>query len=366
MKQNEIIINYGSDPVQMGFEIMDALDVRSVLSKEMKIAIKPNLVVSKPAESGATTSPGIVEGVIHYLQKNGFLNITIMESSWVGDNTKRAFEVCGYKRLSESYSVPLFDLKSDSAQSFSHNGISMKICKAPLQADFLINMPVLKGHCQTLMTCALKNMKGCIPDSEKRHFHALGLHKPIALLNKFLKSSLIIVDGIMGDLTFEEGGTPVRMDRVIAGWDPVLIDSYIAELMGYRPEDIDYIIEAERLGVGSTNIANAIITEINVENKSPAKFKPSRKVEYLAGYINENQACSACYGSLIHALNRLDEAGDLRRTKQKISIGQGFRGVKSEGIGVGNCTSGFATCIHGCPPKAVDIVKVLSGKDNKI
>ena len=32
--------------------------------------------------------------------------------------------------------------------------------------DFLINVPVMKGHCQTKITCALKNMKGLIPNSE--------------------------------------------------------------------------------------------------------------------------------------------------------------------------------------------------------
>ncbi len=366
VKREDILVNYGRNPVQMGFEIMDALDVKAMLKKDMKIAIKPNLVVAKPADSGATTSPGIVEGVISYLKENGFSNITIMEGSWVGDSTKRAFEVCGYSTLSKKYSVPLLDLKSDSTTSFTRDGITMKICKAALESDFLINIPVLKGHCQTLMTCALKNLKGCIPDSEKRHFHTLGLHKPIALLNKLLRSSLIIVDGIMGDLTFEEGGTPVRMDRVIAGYDPVLIDTYVAALMGYQPEDVDYIMIAEKLGVGSTNLTNAVITEINTENKSPAAFSPSRNVAYLAKHINENQACSACYGSLIHALSRLDEAGQLSGINQKISIGQGFKGKKSEGIGIGNCTSGFSTCIRGCPPKAVDIVKELYDKDNRL
>ncbi len=360
VKREDILVNYGSNPIQMGFEIMDALDVKAILRKDMKIALKPNLVVAKPADSGATTSPGIVEGVIQYLKENGFNNITIMESSWVGDNTRRAFEVCGYSTLSKKYSVPLLDLKSDSAASFTSDGITMKICKAALETDFLINIPVLKGHCQTLMTCALKNLKGCIPDSEKRHFHTLGLHKPIALLNKFLRTSLVIVDGIMGDLTFEEGGTPVRMDRVIAGCDPVLVDSYVAALMGYRPEDVDYIMIAEKLGVGSTNLANANIVEINTGNKSPAMFSPSRKVAHLSKLINENQACSACYGILIHALSRLDEAGRLGRINRKISIGQGFKGAKNEGIGVGNCTSGFTTCIRGCPPKAVDIVRELS------
>ena len=46
----------------------------------------------------------------------------------------------------------------------------MEICCRALDADFLINLPVLKGHCQTAMTCALKNCKGCIPDREKRRF----------------------------------------------------------------------------------------------------------------------------------------------------------------------------------------------------
>ncbi len=50
-------------------------------------------------------------------------------------------------------------------------------------------------------------MKGCIPNKEKRRFHTMGLHKPIAYLNKILKQNLIVVDGIIGgDLNFEEGG----------------------------------------------------------------------------------------------------------------------------------------------------------------
>ena len=44
----------------------------------------------------------------------------------------------------------------------------------------------------------------------------MGLHKPIACLNKAIKQDLIIVDGIMGDLNFEEGGNPVKMNRILA------------------------------------------------------------------------------------------------------------------------------------------------------
>jgi len=36
-----------------------------------------------------------------------------MEGSWIGDNTKQAFEVCGYRNLANKYDIPLYDLKDD-------------------------------------------------------------------------------------------------------------------------------------------------------------------------------------------------------------------------------------------------------------
>ena len=60
--------------------------------------------------------------------------------------------------------------------------MELEICREAKSLDFLINVPVMKGHCQTKITCALKNMKGLLPNREKRHFHAMGLHKPIAHL----------------------------------------------------------------------------------------------------------------------------------------------------------------------------------------
>ena len=104
--------------------------------------------------------------------------------------------------------------------------MAISVCKEVTKLDYLINMPVLKGHCQTSITCALKNLKGCIPNKEKRRFHTMGLHKPIGYLNAIIKQNLIIVDGIIGDLNFEEGGNPVQMNRIIVGKDPVKVDSY--------------------------------------------------------------------------------------------------------------------------------------------
>ena len=217
--------------------------------------------------------------------------------------------------------------------------------------------------------CALKNLKGCIPDQEKRRFHTMGLHRPIALLNKILKSHLTIVDGLYGDLTHEEGGNPVAMNRVIAGRDPVLIDAYAAELLGYELQDIPYILLAEKLGVGRSKVSSKEIVELNSSQEAPlVDLRLSgEKLDYLKRFVLEDQACSACYGNLMHALMRLKEKGLLEKYPGPFYVGQGYKGKRLMGFGVGACTRGFTTSVAGCPPQANQILEKLvrSTKEEK-
>ncbi len=356
--KNGIRIIYGDNPKQMVIKLLEAIRPEEEIDKNALIGIKPNLVVAKPSSSGATTSPEIVAGLIEYLKSKGHDKIVILEGSWVGDRTWEAFKVCGYQELSKKYNVPLIDLQKDKYKAYEINSLRINICDSVTKVDYLINIPVLKGHCQTNITCALKNMKGCIPDTEKRRFHTMGLHKPIAYLSKLIKQNLIIVDGMNGDLNFEEGGNPVQMNRIIAGKDPVLIDAYAAQLMGFGIEEVPYIAMAENIGAGSTDLANADIVELNKDTGS-RKLKPSRRVQQLSRYIVEDSACSACYGSLIYALERLYEKGLLNRLKEKLYIGQNFKNKRHDGIGIGVCASGVDKCVKGCPPKARDIVEYL-------
>ena len=305
MDTNIIYIIYGDEPKSMVSRILDEIDLeREIPSKDSLIGIKPNLVVAKPYTSGATTCPHLVEGVVEYLKDKGYHNISILEGAWVGDKTSLAFKVCGYEEISKKHNIPLIDLQKDSYRDYEVDGISLSVCHSIMEVDYLINMPVLKGHCQTHITCALKNMKGCIPNKEKRRFHTMGLHKPIAYLNKVIKQDLIIVDGIIGDLNFEEGGNPVQMNRVIVGKDPVLIDSSVAQLLGYDIEDVPYIGMAEEIGVGRILSWEDNIRELN-RDSTPMTIPKTSLVEELTKNVEENMACSACYGSLVHALDRL-------------------------------------------------------------
>jgi len=349
-----ITVNYGRDIIKNTYDALSASDIGAYLKPDFKIAIKPNLVVARPASGGATTHPEVVEGIILFLKGFGAAKIKIIEGSWVGDSTKRAYKICGYEELSKKYNVPLIDLKSDKCTRLSHGEYNIDICGEALNTDFLINAPVLKAHCQTRLTCCMKNLKGCISDDEKRRFHTLGLHKPIAALCALLKTGYNVIDGICGDLSFEEGGTPVESNRIIAGRDPLLLDSYCAELIGYKPGEIGYLAYGKKFGAGEYYTPQTKITELNPENKPIRGPKSSRTADRYGNIINEDSACSACYSALVYALHR---GGG--RAAGKIHIGQGFKSKSGAGIGVGNCACGFEKHIPGCPPKATDIAEGL-------
>jgi len=351
-----IYISYGRDIAKITYDTLAMSDIGDYLKADFSVALKPNLVVPGPASNGAVTHPEVAEGVILFLRDFGIKNIRIIESSWVGDSTKRAFKYCGYEELSAKYDVPLIDLKSDSSRTLRHSGYDIAVCSEALDTDFLINLPVLKAHCQTRLTCCMKNLKGCIPDSEKRRFHTLGIHKPVAALNMLIKTGYNVVDGICGDLTFEEGGNPVTANRIIAGRDPLLVDSYCAGLIGYGVHDIEYLVYGEKIGVGRLFSDDVHVFEQGAEDKPKIELSREHSAKRYRKLIDEDSACSACYSTLIHALHRLH--GRVR-VDGKISIGQGFIGKSGKGLGIGVCAKGFSEFVPGCPPKATDIINTL-------
>lgn len=354
---DKLYIANGQDPLQMTLDLLNRVNPLQNDNRNISIGIKPNLVCASPANQGATTHPEIVEGIIICLLDNGFKNIRIIEGSWVGDSTKRAFKVCGYEEVSEKYNIPLIDLKDDTYITRSYKGIDIKICKTVFDLDYLINVPLIKGHCQTKITCALKNLKGLIPDTEKRRFHAMGLHQPIAYLNAIIKQNLIIADGICPDPYFEEGGRPLNLNRIVLGFDPVLTDCYAAGVLGYKPDEIKYIKLAQNEGVGDPLSDNTEIVNI-YESLNADDIKIIQKDKKYLKVIDEADACSACFSNLARALEQLNTSGVIEKFADQICIGQAYRGHKGT-IGIGDCTSCFKNYLPGCPPETDDIIRFL-------
>ena len=365
---NEILSITGTDYQNMTLLLLKEADLAGqIRDRRARIALKPNLVSPSPPSYGATTHTQIVAGIIIYLQERGFGDIRIMESSWVGARTKDSMEIAGYDRLCREYGVPFMDMQKEKSFTQDCAGMELSLCSAVKDIDFLINIPVLKGHCQTRMTCCLKNMKGLIPSKEKRRFHSLGLHKPIAHLAAAIRQDFIVVDNICGDPDFEDGGNPLVRNRIYVGRDPVLLDTYGCRLLDLDPEDVGYLKMAAGLGAGSMDLRHARIRSLD-EAEEEKGGSVLHKIVALEDAVEEVESCSACYGSLLPVLERMREEWEEQGRPWdlpaalggRICIGQGWQG-KTGRIGIGRCTRLFDHHVDGCPPKPEEIYDFLNG-----
>ncbi|MEJ2057574.1 MAG: DUF362 domain-containing protein [Desulfofustis sp.] len=338
--------------------------------KQSPVLLKPNLVVSSPASGGATTTPAITEAIIAWLADYGFSNMIIAEGSWVGGSTAKAFKVCGYVDLARKYDIPLIDLQKDSSVKRSTPIGKFKICKTIADLEekggSLINLPLVKGHGQTRITCALKNLKGCIPNSEKRRYHSLGVHQPVAYLNTIIKQSFALVDGLNPDPYWEEGGSPQKRDLLLLGKDPVAIDSYACRLLGFSDEDVEYLTTSDKLGIGEGHTSDEEIINLDgtvIENISPNQNRSEIK-KWIDSIVDQKSACSSCFGNLASALRYMREENPeiTKRTLPSLCIGQEFKGksLSSNSRGIGICTVLTGNkALRGCPPSRQNICAFL-------
>lgn len=260
----------GYEPV---FQALDLIDYRTALVGYEKVLIKVNFITTKTWDTGATTDPIVVEAII---KKLGDLpvKVYVVESDATITNASKAFEVTGMIDMCKRNGVEWINLRyvKEKVEIEVPNGEVLKTLTVPrlVTESAIISAAKLKTHMNTDVTLGMKNMFGLLPDKFKGKYHMKGISKVIADINTVLKPALTVIDGFVG----MEGkgpidGTPVQMNLVIAGTDPVATDATASRVMGFDPFEIAHIRKAYEKGLGK--IEAKILGE-EVENvKKPFK-----------------------------------------------------------------------------------------------
>ena len=184
--KHTVTLIYGNAVESMVSRLISETGALDALRPDDTVLIKPNLVVSRPQWHGVDTDPRIVGALVKALKERGLSRVTIGDGSGMGYSAKKAFQICGYTELAKQYDLTLVDLEKDHFVKkpvtidgpFEH----LDIAQTALHCDFLINVPVLKAHSSTLITCSLKNLKGTMPRAMKSAFHGVDLSKAISQL----------------------------------------------------------------------------------------------------------------------------------------------------------------------------------------
>lgn len=347
----------------------------SKLDRNDRVLIKPNITFAgwmPMPPYGMVTTSKMVEGILRLLAEHGCKDVSIGEGTiaeGVGSNTRRGYKYTGIDRIAKRYGAKLFDLNEGPFERRELGEVKVGVSKIALDADFLINVPVLKTHPQVKVSLGFKNLKGCLDIPSRKRFHQKGLEHLICLLNQLLECDLTIIDGIY---MLEGGadtlmGTAHRKDLIIASRDAFACDCVGTTIMGIEPSQVGYLKEYAELRNRPIDIS---AIEIVGEDIEPLKEKldwiASAEEELLSFGITGlsvshpgHSVCSGCYSNLICALgifakaNPNRDCGDTRIYwgRKEANAGTGQRAIL-----YGNCAISknrdeeHAVRIAGCPP----------------
>ena len=223
------------------------------VDKGARILIKPNLNSYMNALTGNTTDLRIISALLSYLKTSGYSNITIGEGTNSGFYRNRIGVISrlGIDRLARYYGVSLTDFNySESKEISFKNDVKVMVAKECFEADLFINIPKLKTHFEVGMSVCMKNLMGCLVGQENKKKTHDDLPENILLLNQAVKPHLHIVDALVA----MEGlgptrGTPIRLDTIIVGADPYLIDLLCCRIAGLPYQKVRTLVLAEKRGL---------------------------------------------------------------------------------------------------------------------
>ena len=238
------------------FKALDLINYKNALESYDMVLIKVNFITTKTWDTGATTDPIVVEAIIKKL-KDLPVKVYVVESDATITSADKAFEATGMKDMCRRNGVEWINLRyvKDKVKLEIPNGEVLKTITVPrlVMESAVISAAKLKTHVDTDVTLGMKNMFGLLPDKFKGKYHMKGISKVIVDINTVLHPAVTVIDGFVG----MEGngpidGTPVPMNLIIAGTDPVATDATAARIMGLNPYKITHIRKAYEKGIGKS------------------------------------------------------------------------------------------------------------------
>ena len=221
-----------------------------------KIFIKPNL--SHPEYlPGVVTSPELMRQLVGLL-RDGNSEVIVGESNGFNYPCWTAFDKTGTQAAVKAAGGSVINLSEDKVVEVKFpNGCPLKrlfLPKTILDADAVVDLPLMKTHEFMAYSGAIKNLFGCVPSNKRIYLHPY-LPEVFYRLYTLFKPQLTIMDARIGiEGNGPTKGKPVKMDLMLTGNDALAVDivaakvmmldwketylGYIAKKTGFNEEDI--------------------------------------------------------------------------------------------------------------------------------
>jgi uncharacterized protein (DUF362 family) len=256
------------------------LGLNGLVKPGMKVGI---LVNSDFEVKGAYTNPDVALAVVKMCVDAGASEVVALQSIkpdyWKRSNlyNDHIEELKKVRSIDKNTFPSVFDslvfVRFDTFPG-APNLKNFEMVKELFEVDIFINIPIAKHHASTILTNAMKNLMGLNTRAFNVTFHLNGparndprfLATCIAELNLVRKPDLIVSD--VSEVISTNGpngpGQMVSPMRVVASKDPVAIDAYCAQLIGFDIARIFSIQKGHELGLGEKDLSKVQINEFEL------------------------------------------------------------------------------------------------------
>jgi uncharacterized protein (DUF362 family) len=241
--------------------------MRRFVSRQDVVWIKPNLAWNRVPELAATTHPEVVAALVRLCLDAGAKQVK------VGDHTchdaKQTYVTSGIAaaaRREGAQIVYLDDRRFRDVEIGGQRILTWPLYPEIIEADLVINVPVVKHHGLSKVTLCMKNYMGVI-GGQINTWHQ-DLPNCLVDITRFMKPRLCVLDAVrMLTGHGPQGGNPADVATpltVAAGTDIVALDAWGAELLGHRPADIRTVRAGFEAGLGQMDYRQLAVTELMV------------------------------------------------------------------------------------------------------
>lgn len=347
----------------------EALGIAKDMRPDLKVVIKPNLIMAKSPDFPVTTHPLVIKAVVQWLKEQGVHNITIAESSgglYNAEYMGNVYRVCGMKQLEPDAKLNMdFSARTISCKKgFSNH--SFHIITPIAEADYIINICKLKTHAMTGYSGGIKNLFGTIPGLEKPQMHYLwpdikDFSRMLLELAQTVNPQVTVIDAIDAmEGNGPTGGTSHPLHLLFASKDFYTQDYFAAGLMGLDPMKIEMISQAVEAGLAKPDEMKLIGDPIP-EELTPFQVPDTKKLDFssfLPGFLGK--AFAKIAAKILKSYPQVDESicvgcGKCAESCPAHIIEIKNRKAKFRKKG---CISCFC-CQEMCPVKAISVKKAL-------
>lgn len=247
----------GDDPATITKKAIELLGgMKRFISRGDKVVIKPNIGWDRTPELAACTNPEVVRALVEMCFEAGAKEVIVTDNST--NAPQRCFSRSGIEAAAKAAGARVLLPNPYRLRKTAIKGVWLKeweVFSDFLEADKLINVPIAKHHSLSRLTLGMKNWLGALGGARNQLHQRLD--EAMVDLAAFFRPVLTVMDAYRILIrNGPQGGrlSDVKLQKmVVAGIDPVAVDSIATTFFDLKPEDLAYLPMAKERGLGEMN-----------------------------------------------------------------------------------------------------------------